>query len=516
MKMKKIYLLSLLMLGLAGCELETEVYDKINPTVFPKNAADAKALVTASAYNVFNPQDHDPLDKSKDNPGIFNIAWGYTLTSDMSTDHVECSWGWTTVYNSYEADDWHVTGDGRDIYQFSNYLSAMCLAKDRIKDVSMNQDLKNRYNAELDCGMGFLAFLMYDFYGPIPIADLETLKDPGAEKILPRLSDEKMREYIESHLLAAREILPYKYDESEYGRFTKGLANTLLLKFYMLTGDWGKAEEVGRELMKPEYGYKLVNDYNDIFTLAGERNTETIFAVVAKRGYMETQWFAHVLPGSFPTSGDIQKWGGYKISWPFYQSYDPADKRLTRLFGEYREANGTTVHNYQNDRVNGTSSSELYYGAVPMKYKEEGVVGYACEIDMPIYRYADVLTLLAEAIVRKGNSVTQEAVNLLNDVRTRSLPGKGYKLSDVPDVATFLDKLLEERGHEFYLEGVRRQDLIRHGKFIEKALKKAEFAGKPTGKIATQVNGHYKYELFPLPPRIITEGMGLIEQNPGY
>ena len=38
-------------------------------------------------------------------------------------------------------------------------------------------------------------------------------------------------------------------------------------------------------------------------------------------------------------------------------------------------------------------------------------------------RYADVLTLTAEAIVRNKNAVTQEAVDLLNEVRTRSLPG---------------------------------------------------------------------------------------------
>ena len=79
-----------------------------------------------------------------------------------------------------------------------------------------------------------------------------------------------------------------------------------------------------------------------------------------------------------------------------------------------------------------------------------------------------------------------------------------------------LDKLLEERGHEFYFEGVRRQDLIRHGKFIEAALAKARFAGQPTGKIETKVDGQYKYEKFPLPTHLITEGQGLIIQNPGY
>ena len=52
---------------------------------------------------------------------------------------------------------------------------------DRIKDVNMDETLKARYMAELKCGRGFLAFLMYDMYGPIPIADLETLQKPEAD-----------------------------------------------------------------------------------------------------------------------------------------------------------------------------------------------------------------------------------------------------------------------------------------------------------------------------------------------
>ena len=76
--------------------------------------------------------------------------------------------------------------------------------------------------------------------------------------------------------------------------------------------------------------------------------------------------------------------------------------------------------------------------------------------------------------------------------------------------------MLQERGHEFYFEGVRRQDLIRHGKFIDAAIEKAQFAGKSIEKIATKVDGKYKYELFPLPLKIITEGQGIVKQNPGY
>ena len=67
------------------------------------------------------------------------------------------------------------------------------------------------------------------------------------------------------------------------------------------------------------------------------------------------------------------------------------------------------------------------------------------QIDWIIYRYADVLTLTAEAIVRNKNAVTQEAVNLLNEVRTRSLPGKGYSLQDLNSVDKFLKAVLDER-----------------------------------------------------------------------
>ena len=49
-----------------------------------------------------------------------------------------------------------------------------------------------------------------------------------------------MREFIVTNLTEAAKVLPYSYEASEYGRFTKGLANTLLLKYYMRVGDWMK------------------------------------------------------------------------------------------------------------------------------------------------------------------------------------------------------------------------------------------------------------------------------------
>ena len=46
-------------------------------------------------------------------------------------------------------------------------------------------------------------------------------------------------------------------------------------------------------------------------------------------------------------------------------------------------------HSRALDRDGGTTGV-LFYGAIPVKYKIEGVIGELCEIDMPIYRYAAV------------------------------------------------------------------------------------------------------------------------------
>ena len=119
-------------------------------------------------------------------------------------------------------------------------------------------------------------------------------------------------------------------------------------------------------------------------------------------------------------------------------------------------------------------------------------------------RYADVLTLQAEALARAAGGVTENAVQLLNRVRTRA-GLKAYRLGDFGSLDSFLNAVLEERGHELFFEGWRRSDLIRHGKFIAYAkLYKKSRTAQP------------HMVLFPLPQEIINEGRGQVLQNPGY
>ncbi len=81
----------------------------------------------------------------------------------------------------------------------------------------------------------------------------------------------------------------------------------------------------------------------------------------------------------------------------------------------------------------------------------------------PVIRYAEVLLSRAEAIVRQGNAVTQEAVDLLNAVRTRSYPAGAYTLAGFTTPQAFLDAVLLERNIEFLGEGIRNMDLLRLG-----------------------------------------------------
>lgn len=502
MKNTKYIIVGLLILGLLGfnsCKLESEVYDSINGDMFPVTESDAEALVTANAYSVFMNNGYD---------GMFNIATGVLLVSDLMADYGECTWrGWEpilynrwTVGNTYNDNHW----------RWAKYMGRITMTIDRIENMDLDEVVKTEYLAELHCARGWLAFCMWDLYGPIPIADIETLKNPLEEKILPRLSEDEMRNFIVSELTAAAEVLPYNYakEDPNYGRFTKGLCNMVLLKFYMQTEQWAKAEEMGRELTKAEYGYKLEPDYAGIFKLSNEKNAETIWAVNCLRGTQEHKWHAHVLPNDFPGSESLTKWNGWKISWDFFNTFEEGDKRLETIIYAYTGTDGT-VHSEEEDRI--SSDRLLYYGAIPCKYDcydFAGTLGENSETDYIIYRYADAITLLSEAIVRNGNAITQEAVDLLNQVRVRA-GLEPYQMSDFSGVRDFLDKLLLERGHELFFEGCRRQDLIRDGSYVEAIKHKCQVAGQ-----TTLVNENY--ERIPLPQSVIDEGKGQIEQNPGY
>jgi hypothetical protein len=98
-----------------------------------------------------------------------------------------------------------------------------------------------------------------------------------------------------------------------------------------------------------------------------------------------------------------------------------------------------------------------------------------------------------------------EAINLVNVVRNRAKLGN-LLLADYNTQDKLLDAILLERYHEFWCEnGQFRADLIRYHKLV------------PLVKKITQSTYAEEYkELYPLPLSVISDGKGVVKQNPGY
>jgi len=79
--------------------------------------------------------------------------------------------------------------------------------------------------------------------------------------------------------------------------------------------------------------------------------------------------------------------------------------------------------------------------------------------DVPIFRYADILLMKAEAILRGATATNGDTpMSLFNQIRS-------YVKAPTITAAPTLQDILDERGREFFSEMWRRNDLIRFGQF---------------------------------------------------
>ena len=116
--------------------------------------------------------------------------------------------------------------------------------------------------------------------------------------------------------------------------------------------------------------------------------------------------------------------------------------------------------------------------------------------DMPIFRYADVLLMKAEALTRQGSS---GAKALFNQIRS---------YAGAPTIANepTLQEIYDERGREFFDENWRRNDMIRFGHYED------EFF--PHYKDFPDASFDKRHRIFPVPQNTIN--LNGWEQNPGY
>jgi hypothetical protein len=499
--MKRIFLLLVLlaMMG-AGCkkQLETKVYSVLTPDNFYKSEADANAaLITL----------YVPFSSYWGNPDPGNNTWyaalynadikSYLLKSLVSTDEIYNEGGganYADLFNfTWGASTW--TGSNDAVYYKISYVARATEIIRAIENSSTISDaVKKNLIAQAKTLRAWLMYVLYDFYGPVNVkTDYTTLTDTAATA---RLAQADYIAQMEKDLNEAMPDLKDKYntDAANWGRVGKGVARMILLKIYMHTKQWTKAETVAREIMT--MGYSLLtgpNGYRDVFR--NKANNEIIYAVPANAA-SANWWAQEVFPLDFKSAPDFgiperaSGWLTQYMPWFYYDKYDANDiRRNTTILDHY-----TNTSNVVKDRNNGMK------GAIPLKYTSLPLPGDAQPVDVVVYRYAEVLLSLAEALNEKNNGPNTEAYNLVNQVRTRA----GVTGFSGMNYTQFKQALLDERGRELYGEGQRRQDLIRNGTYISNAIARGKTNAKPF------------MVLYPIPNAVIIQGRGVIIQNEGY
>ncbi|MBD3588422.1 RagB/SusD family nutrient uptake outer membrane protein [Bacteroides sp. GM023] len=492
------YIFALCFLFLVSCELEREDYTEIYPENFFKTENDLQLAVN-SLYKDF----------SSEYSGVYSPNnKGYQTFTEMSTDALWCTWGWEWDELHYQ--QWYVTmganlpGIIHTAFTRYNYLSKARNMIRNIESSPIKEEVKEKYIAEAKALTGWMGLFLYDIFGPVPVAPDEVLDNPTTFVYLPRLSEEEYDKFMESNLIDAINNLPNK--ATAKGRMTKGAARMILLKYYLIKGYFDKAESLSRDLLAMEGNtYDLQTNYNYIFSKEGMGNNEIILQIPCNVSDYPNYLLAHVVPADYPWPAEkATVWGAFVIPWEFYDTFDKDDIRRTNIIAEYTNKKGIKMERGK--------SGNLLKGALPLKYGvDPEQTGVQAGIDIIVYRFSDVLLTLAECINRNEGAPTTEAISLVNRVRTRA-GLKDLTAAQTASKEAFNEAILSERGHEFYLEGLRRQDLIRFGKYVEKAnqrIDKANASGKNYFK-ATDIHNR-----FWIPQGYIDESKGAIKQN-GY
>lgn len=509
MKTKKQILFILLFLFPAllpfhSCQkqLETKIYGKLTPAQFFQSEQDFNSAVI-SLYARFSTEwgFNDPSSKPTDPNGgwyrnLFNAdPESYWMSGIVTTDEMINNW-----YPDLQNFTWSASSS-KSHNTYYSLVPFVARATGIIANMSAASGIadivKNRYIAEAKTLRAWMMYILYDYFGPVNVKlDPSTLTDTTQT---PRLNRADYSAAIEKDI---KEALPYlkistNSDAADWGRVNQGTALTILMRLYLHNHEWEHVVSTARSIIALN-AWSLQQHYTDIFNI--KANNEIIYAIPCTNGQLN-YYHTEVFPGdiaSYNVGSSVynvvyQGWStdnnnGFYMPAAFYKTFEENDVRKNAIITTYKSTNGSTV--------NRTNPIPVKYTDVNGKYL--GQSGYG--IDLIVFRYAEVLLSLAEAL-NEIQGPTQEVFSYIQQIRGRA----GLQTVTWSSLSknALRDSLLAERGRELFCEGQRRSDLIRHGKFIEYAQKRG-IAAMP------------KDTLFPIPINIILQGHGVIQQNPGY
>ncbi len=189
-------------------------------------------------------------------------------------------------------------------------------------------------------------------------------------------------------------------------------------------------------------------------------------------------------------------WNGFATLSDFYDSFEATDKRRSDTLAGYTAQTGL-VAGLLVGKVNGPKDGRIGNAIVTLKDRSKNDLVFTRNVSMffnneangirpnkfpldpstindggwgsanefPFLRLADVRLMKAEATLRGGTGGGETALAIVNSIRSK----RGASAL----TALTLPNLLQERGRELYLEGWRRNDMIRYGVFNDPVQERA-------------------------------------------
>ena len=416
------------------------------------------------------------------------------------------------------------TSQIRDFYAFSYQLIARAnVVLQKIEEngsfaYNNTPALKDHHKGEALFLRAWMNFILWNTFGTAPVVS-EWITDLD-DAFPPNSTGTQLLDQAIADLSQAAQLLPASWNAANKGRVTANSARALRGKILVFRGTVNKTPADFTAAIadfNAITGVSLMPNYGDNFNYTKENNAESFFEYQANEAAGGSNNNAALNNDFFAVVGDISAWYGYftrKPTWigntvysatqSLIDAYEPGDPR--RIYTLTANAKGTDLTNvvkYTRDGMwtNGKQANEQ------------------SKNNPRILRYADVLLMKAEAIVRSGGSLS-EAIGLVNQVRARARKSTltGVESAVPADLstaqtnpATVLDLIYNERRIELACEeGHRWYDLRRRHLAGEIDLKNWNFNSK---RVDFQFRDHNVN--FPLPEIEVIENPNL-SQNAGY
>jgi starch-binding outer membrane protein, SusD/RagB family len=484
---KKLVFIMLTLLGLVGLscqDLLVEAPKSIAVETFYNTASEVESAVNAV---------YEPLRATNNISGQL----GAQLEAYTDYSYGRGSYGVLSDFQGLNSTNIPRTDEGWRLFYLSIRNANLVIQNAPNGSAISSADIK-KYVAEAKFLRAYNYFWLVRNWGGVPIRTESTLNEPN----IKRNSVDEVYTLIVNDLKEAEANLPDK--PAQIGRVTKWAAKAALAEVYFTRNQYAEARDKADEIIKSGQ-FSLIpvtvaTDFDKVFGPTVINTPEEIWYLKMTRQNAQGMYLAMYAhhPGS-----RLHGAGG------FYAHYSDSQANLVQKNWDSGDLRKSAFW-YSWDIGLGKTSILCKKFSDPLAPTQTGAGN-----DFPIYRYADILLLYAEAASRAGNGPTAAALEALNQVHRRAYGQPAttaspvdFKLTDFT-ASTFNDQVIKERGYETQYEAKRWLDLKRLGiPELKRRIKEA------TGKDVAD-----KHLFWPIPNGELNFNTALDaskDQNPGY